>query len=303
MKHYDSKGLIFRNQEYVHCKTVNLDYKACNTFQLYVQSLGFKQMRVGFLLGQFSEGGDVTVDAIYEPPQKNGKIVESEEQKKKSNKLIDCLGLAKVGWIFSHGEREFIMSTEEIEICAQYQSEAIDKYGVIAQSFVTCKVAQEEDGQSKIEAFQVTDQTVKLYKNKMFVKSDDPLKVKVNAQVLMFKQGAGKQEDNYIDTDVLLKPVAVKADHKSALSADFPVENRGSHPQTKESLKEYCTKKAKLSSFLLFSDFHLLYFLLSHLDINDNNELPALCEAVKNGDEETTNGFLLIVKSLAGLHF
>ncbi len=57
-------------QEEPHCASVSFDKHAANMFQSYVQSaLAFSIKRGGILYGNKDEEGNVTVHAIYEPPQ------------------------------------------------------------------------------------------------------------------------------------------------------------------------------------------------------------------------------------------
>ena len=57
------------------------------------------------------------------------------------------------------------------------------------------------------EAFQVTDQAMKLYRADMFRPSKDPKVCKFAEQVLMHREGAGRKESDEVETTVLLKPV------------------------------------------------------------------------------------------------
>ena len=65
----------------------------------------------------------------------------------------------------------------------------------------------EEDGMTHFEAFQVTDQCMKLYSADLFRPSKDPKVCKFGEQVLMHRAGAGRKESDEVETTVLLKPV------------------------------------------------------------------------------------------------
>ena len=65
----------------------------------------------------------------------------------------------------------------------------------------------EEDGMTHFEAFQVTDQCMKLYSADLFRPSTDPKVCKFGEQVLMHRAGAGRKESDEVETTVLLKPV------------------------------------------------------------------------------------------------
>ncbi len=63
-------SLGLRRQEEPHRASVSFDKHAANMFQSYVQSaLAFSIKRGGILYGNKDEEGNVTVHAIYEPPQ------------------------------------------------------------------------------------------------------------------------------------------------------------------------------------------------------------------------------------------
>ena len=57
-------------QETPHCASVSVDAHAANAFQAYVNgTLGFNQMRFGWMFGSVDESGAVMVHAVYEPEQ------------------------------------------------------------------------------------------------------------------------------------------------------------------------------------------------------------------------------------------
>eukprot|EP01090_Pellita_catalonica_P009154 TRINITY_DN20218_c0_g1_i1.p1 TRINITY_DN20218_c0_g1~~TRINITY_DN20218_c0_g1_i1.p1 ORF type:complete len:416 (-),score=61.36 TRINITY_DN20218_c0_g1_i1:62-1309(-) len=306
MEHYDSKGLVFRNQEYAHCQKVSLDFNACNVFQMYLQYFAFNKRRVGYLYGSFDTEGTVKVDVIFEPSQegsdKSVMITSTEEENQMLDKLADLLGLQRVGWVFLTTNPDFIMSAGEIVQTSEMHAKALKKYGDIANSFVACTVSVGEEGTSHFEAYQVTDQAVKLYKNNMFIKPDNSAQCKLKEKVLMFRKGAGKQEADVIDVDVMLKPVALDAEHKSKFSTKFPVENRA-QSQSLEDLKKYLEERSTQEFLKVCSDFHFLYYLAKakHLDIDTASEMPALCKAITSNDTQASAGFRLLIRTFAGL--
>lgn len=78
-----------------------------------------------------------------------------------------------------------------------------------------------DEGNTHFEAFQVTDQCVKLYQANLFRPSKDPKVCKFGEQVLMFKAGQGRKESDEVETTVLLKPVclayAIRKSHSDGL--------------------------------------------------------------------------------------
>ena len=82
--------------------------------------------------------------------------------------------MQRVGWIFSAStaeERDYILSSSEILAMAALQAAG-------GQHFVTAvvSVVTDEDGAHSVhfEAFQCSDQAVKLFSEGWFVPSDDP---------------------------------------------------------------------------------------------------------------------------------
>jgi len=65
----DQFNFKIKRQEKAFCHGVSLDSNACVSFQAYVQQLGWRRQRVGYLYGSFDDEKNVTVEAIYEPPQ------------------------------------------------------------------------------------------------------------------------------------------------------------------------------------------------------------------------------------------
>lgn len=61
---------FWRRQEAPHCTSLSFNRHAANAFQQYVMAAhAFSIKRGGILYGTVQEGGEVLVEAIYEPPQ------------------------------------------------------------------------------------------------------------------------------------------------------------------------------------------------------------------------------------------
>ena len=94
-----------QRQKESHCNAVSIDTNSCNHFQTYLRTFAFQQSRCGWLYGTISEENKVVVECIYEPPQQgnmNGFEVFDDPMNEKADAIAKCLGLEKVGWIFSH---------------------------------------------------------------------------------------------------------------------------------------------------------------------------------------------------------
>jgi len=228
--------------------------------------------------------------------------METKEDAERVEHLASLLGYQKVGWIFSHPpERDYLFSSSEVLRATELQIEAVKKFGELGKPFVTIKVTVTDEGMTHFEAFQVTDQSMKLHQAGLFRPSKDPKVCKFSEQVLMHRAGAGRKESDEVETTVLLKPVALKSEYQGRLTTEFPIENRPDQPQTQEALKAYLVKNKAKPFLTTVSDFHLLVFLGgSYLD--PRTDMPTLCEAVKTRKSDSTlEGFKLLIDNFAGL--
>ncbi|KAL6065293.1 Nuclear pore localization protein NPL4 [Balamuthia mandrillaris] len=320
MDHLDSQGLIFKRQEESHCKQLSPDFNACNQFQLNCQAFAFQRCRIGLLYGNYStDTNRVTVDVIYEPPQQHQQTEDgvdlsfssstflldtAGEEIAKADELAALLGYKRVGWVFSHeGEREHVFTSQEVVVAAEMQSRLMKEDPLMAKYFVTLKVFPTEDGMSSFEAYQLSDQAVKLQESGVLKPIQrDAAVCQLREEVLMHRAGAGRKDATEIDPTVLVVPVALDSEYQGALRADFPIENRPESPQTTESLKAYLLARKKTGEPFVktLADFHLLLFLCSTY-LDPKTDMPALCQAVQTGDTEVTEGFKLLIESFAGL--
>ena len=114
---------------------------------------------VGYLYGTFLEDGKVRVEAIYEPPQVTDGTsfdLPDDPLKERVDALANLMHLQRVGWIFAHPPREegFHFSGNEVITAAELQLEAAN--GVEATNFVTVKLTLDAEGNTNVNAYQVT---------------------------------------------------------------------------------------------------------------------------------------------------
>jgi nuclear protein localization family protein 4 len=261
-----------------------VDYQAANAFQSYLQEHRFRIQRCGFLYGKYNDDGSSSVEAIYEPPQRCEKdqiVMLSDPDEDRVEKIASLLGFTRVGWIFSHPARSYVMSSVEIRRAAEFQI----KYG---ERFVTLILSVNEKGQGNLEAFQVSDQAVKLAQQNTFLPSDDPAKCRFRQPV--YVEGA---ETTIADYHFFLVTVSVKSKDKGLLRADFPVENR-ERPQSRSDLKVHLMHHAKRPFIEQVSDFHFLLFLSKgYLDLN--TDFPTLCDALISKKPQDLEGFKFLL--------
>jgi len=314
--HNDARGLTGRKmtvdqmiaaqtrierQEAPHCASVSFDANAANVFQTYVNyTLGFKQVRFGWLYGTRDEENKARVEAIYEPEQEGSEedvdVLEETQEDHNADCIASAFGLTRIGCIIStpKDERDFTLSAKEVARIARLQS----KYG---NTFVTAVVSTFEDEddnwQVSFEAFQLSDLAIRIYERGWFSgkcgvdENGEEMKgvSKLTNEVMV------ERKDVFdVDNDFFLVTVPI-LDHQGAISTSFPVENRLHPIQTVDDLREALRKEKPYAERL--KDFHLLLFLAKHLDIND---LVSIASA-SHGGEEIPEGYRLIIDCLAGI--
>eukprot|EP01132_Coremiostelium_polycephalum_P005334 gene5334-6654_t len=288
----ESLKMKLKSQDAPKCPGALVDFQSANAFQQYLHLKKFQEQRVGFLYGNFLEDGTVVVDAIYEPPQKSDKkqvqILDDEIHRKQNDKvesLANLLGKVRVGWIFSHPSRKYIMSSSEIIQAAHFQN----KY---SPSFITLILSINNEGQSNLEAFQVSDQALKLEKTGEFSNNQpEPSKCKLKSPV--FEEGS---ETINADNNFFIVTVPVKArEDKSIFNVGFPVENR--EPSTHFSdFISYKIDNQDHSPLTFFSDFHFLIFLIENNIFDLNVDLPVICENIKNRSSDNLSFYFEIIE-------
>ena len=293
-----AKQVRIERQKDAGCALLSMDRNAASQFQSYVgAAMAFSAPRCGWLYGTADDERGVHVDFIYEPPQQADKLdrfyVEaSEEEKDAVETIAQALGVKKVGVILAQSQkpREYIMSDFEIQWMAREQA-------LGDQRFVTAVVSlqsfEDENGKESkevhFEAFQLSDTCMKLYREGWFVPQEEPSGItKVNDDVIV----AGK-DVREIDNDFFLVPVKI-TDYASSLSCSFPIENRLTAFDAGE-LKAYLRRTAGKDFNQQLSDFHLLFFLSKHLDIND---VKIIAESI-HANVPIMDGYRLIIESIA----
>lgn len=273
-------------QDKPHCLQVTVDFSAANVYQSYLHEKKYQLQRCGFLFGRENDDGSTTVEVIYEPPQKSEKeqaTLLPDPDDDRVETIASLLGLKRVGWIFSHPSRKYVMSSTEVQKTAEFQS----KYG---DRFVTLILSINEKGQGNLEAFQVSDQAVKLHQTNNYLPSNEPTKLLFRTPV--YVEGA---QTTIADYHFFLVTVPVKSKDKGFLMCTFPVENRD-RAQARSDLKVHLMHHAKQSFIEQVSDFHILLFLSKgYFDLQ--TDFPTLTEAVRTKNAQNLEGFKMILES------
>eukprot|EP00850_Spirogloea_muscicola_P023375 SM000352S13423 [mRNA] locus=s352:49201:51198:+ [translate_table: standard] len=282
-------------QEKPHCASVSFDRDAANAFQSYVhESLAFSVKRGGFLYGTVDDGGEVFVEFIYEPPQeghaKELELRRDAEEERRVGIIAEGLGCRLVGFILTQSmeeSRDYTMSGAEVMQVAALQAESSFEH--FATAIVKLETVEDGEPEVHFEAFQLSDQCVKLYKDGFFIESPntEPKLSKVSKEVIV----AGKDVTE-VDNDFFLVPVKI-LDHQGPLSCTFPVENRFPSPVTAD-IRAHLERHKRLPYQRRIADFHLLLFLSILLD--PSTDVPLLTQAVRT-QQPVPDGYQLMIES------
>nr|ADE76140.1 unknown [Picea sitchensis] len=294
-----SRQVRIERQDKPHCGSASFDRDAANGFQQYVnENLAFAIKRGGFMYGTVGEGGDVAVNFIYEHPQQGTEdslfLFRDQDEEKRVEAIAIGLGMRRVGFIFTQtitqGKKDYTLSNAEIRQAVELHAESELKEWVTA--LVKLEVNEEGGADVHFEAFQLSDQCVKLFKEGWFVDDCTDLDLKITRlkkDVVIL----GKDTRD-VDNDFFLVLVKI-LDHQGPLSSTFPIENRAS-PVTLRALKNHLDRTKNLSFVKRISDFHLLLLLAKYLDVNADVPQLAACVQVQASVPE---GYQIIIDSLA----
>lgn len=287
-------------------KGVTLDSPSVGDFQTYLRRFDFSRHRMGYLYGTFLEDNTVQVETIYEPPQQpdptaaEGFVLLDDPQEETVEQLARLLGLQKVGWIFGHPPREegFVMSAAEIIMAAEFQLEASG--GIEETPFVTVKVTVGDDGNTSVETFQVSKQCMEMVAEEALEVGPNPGFCVVNDTFTAIQEG---KESKTVENNFFLTVVPIVQHTSELFVSQFPKHNRDHDDRTPshDELKKQLTRSGSAGwTFVeLLADFHLLLYLCQFLDIS--TDMPKICDSVKNRDVPLTEGYKLIIGSMAGI--
>ena len=113
------------------------------------------------------------------------------------SKLSHCLGLQRVGWVYAHPPREkgFFMSALEVLTAAELQLEAAG--GVEKTAFVTVKVTVDEEHNTVVEGFQVSQQCMEMVAEGVLELTVHMGHCKVNPTFTVVQEGKNTNEVLY----------------------------------------------------------------------------------------------------------
>ncbi|KAJ3442202.1 nuclear protein localization [Anaeramoeba flamelloides] len=277
------------HQEKGDCIGVEFDFQSGNAFHSFVSNTNYEIPRVGYLFGTVNNDGSVTVDFIYEPPQKvlpktqRVYILENEEEFKLMKGISKLLGLKPVGWVVAHKPKRSkrkLMKAWQIIQAARIQA----RFGEHAVTVIACP---RKSGKAQFEAYQVSNQTVELVKQNKVKLSSRDYTLDFFERVIVEKKKEMSAGSYFF---MITIPIII---HQSFLKNNFFIENRG--PWNRGDLNVHLMTNKEKSWEEKFSDPHFLLFLAKMEIFSLKTDFPMLCTQIKN-KEKITSGFSLMLE-------
>eukprot|EP00929_Paragymnodinium_shiwhaense_P009953 TRINITY_DN114388_c0_g1_i1.p1 TRINITY_DN114388_c0_g1~~TRINITY_DN114388_c0_g1_i1.p1 ORF type:complete len:512 (+),score=144.59 TRINITY_DN114388_c0_g1_i1:161-1696(+) len=316
-------GVSLKQQPYRHIDNLSvMNVPEMEYFIGYWQNhlLENAMQRVGWMYGyyledkNYDEGCRAVMEAIYEPPQEMmGEMAVPKEGaedpgRARVDRIAEALGLERIGWIFTSlplDDDQLLSPTEVAKIARLQLENSTDihftKFNL--SKFVTCAVRPDpaQNGMPGINPYMVSDQCCCMVRDGIF--KDDPDRKhlvlrQANKNELIPQFLVESKPTDKILTDffvVRVNDTTPKKLRSMFTHADFPRENRPTHPQRRDDLKRYFKKRdAKEASWSRFADFHLILYIAQELDIET---ALTICECVQNRTE-IPEGIRMIIDQL-----
>ncbi|KRX54529.1 Eukaryotic initiation factor 4A-III [Trichinella sp. T9] len=307
--------VTLNHQRYRHVDNVEIENKEImsNFLSYWYKSHG---QRMGFLFGRYEPMTDVplgiraVVTVIYEPPQityTDGIDILEDPHDEIVDSLAECLGLKRIGWIFTDFLRDpddptllvntrnantYMLSAAECLIAAKYQNKYPNacKYsldGTFGSKFVTLVLSGGENKMVDFAAYQVSNQGSALVAaecllpsrsspNMACVRRSTPTHYVPDVYYMChdeynnkIRKTAGLLPVEYLFVTI---PVGLAKEMRYTLTSQekpFPIENRSSigSAQNIRVVGEY-VKQFEESEFLkMISNFHFLVYLLTNTEV------------------------------------
>lgn len=309
-----------KQQPYRHVDTLSvINVPEMENFIGYWQAhlLENGMQRMGWMYGyyledkNYDEGCRAIVEGIYEPPQEM--VAEIAQPRDDPNharvdRIAEALGLERIGWIFTTLllEDDLLLSPEEVQRIARLQDEHssdmhFTKYRL--SKFVSCAVRPDVNlgGLPSLNPFMVSDQCVAMVRDGILSENIDRKHCMVREahknELIPDLLVEGKPSKKIL-TDffvVRVNDTAPKKHQRMFTHAEFPRENRQTHPQRRDDLKKYFKKiSSSEPSWSRFADFHLLLYIAQEMDVDT---AITICECVRDR-KEIPEGVVLLINQL-----
>lgn len=273
--------------------------------------------RVGWMYGYYAEdknydeGCRAVLEGIYEPPQEMvGELAQPSDDPARGtvDRIAEALGLERIGWIFTTLllDDGVLLSPNEVQRIARLQNEHstdihFTKY--VLSKFVSCAVRPDVKlgGLPSISPFMVSDQCAAMVRDGIIAENADPKYCEVREakpKELISDFVVEGKANKRIATDffvVRVNDTAPKKLRSMFTHADFPRENRPTHPQRRDDLKKYFQKRDRSEpSWSKFADFHLILYIAQILDVDT---AMSICECVRDR-KEIPEGVQMVINQL-----
>jgi len=249
--------------------------------------------RVGWMYGyyledqNYDEGTRAILEGIYEPPQEMvGEMavpMENDPSLPKVDRIAEACGLERIGWMFTTLllDDGVLLCPEEVLRIARLQNENssdkhFTKYSL--SKFVSCAVRPdpEQGGSPGLNPFMVSEQACAMVRDGIMTTSPS------DRRHCLLREAAPDESipdfvvegssNKKIATDffvVRVNDTAPKKHQRMFTHAEFPRENRPTHPQRRDDLKKYFSRVSKSEpSWSRYADFHLLLYIAQEIDLD-----------------------------------
>jgi nuclear protein localization family protein 4 len=316
-----------KQQPYRHVDTLSvMNVPEMEYFIGYWQNhlLENAMQRVGWMYGyyledkNYDEGCRAVMEGIYEPPQEMmGEMAVPKEGaddpgRTRADRIAEALGLERIGWIFTSLllDDDQLLTPIEVQKIARLQDENstdahFTKYTL--SKFVTCAVRPDvsQGGLPAINPFMVSDQCVAMVRDGVLA---DASGVGTDRKHLVIREPTknelipsfiteGKPSKKLLTDFVIVRvnDTTPKKLRSMFMHADFPRENRPTHPQRRDDLKRYFKKREKNEpSWSKYADFHLICYIAQEIDLDT---ALAICKSVTDRTE-IDEGIQIIMNEL-----
>lgn len=301
-------SVTLRHQAYRHVdhlEMMNLS-EAMQFVDYWRSKLGMMKQRVGWMYGYYREdstypmGIRAVMEAIYEPPQDEkaepGKLIlENDSFKSTVDRVAQSLGLECLGLVFTHNERDEVLTSNEIVTLGKLQLEALKTphyTGYPVSSFICCTIApckSIQGGDPIPNAFAVSDLGLALLRDKII----DEKGLKDDTHIVIREEDKGEILPQILEKGVSTRKfdahwLIVRINESAPIqpkpffsSSQFPRENR-IVPQKPSDVSEFIKSRltsVPLTSCNLLNDFHLLLYLAK---LFDEATAISICESIIN---------------------
>lgn len=314
----ESRKMVMRRQERPRAGRLCIDRAALDHFQRFVQAhktgagasaatTPFRRM--AWLLGTAdAAAGVTTVHALYEPVQTwpasfaaqrdavpaLGATADAAALDAAAAAVCQGLGLAVVGWAFSHDARRETLTAREVERMAAWQKQ----YG---PGFVTLALrcawsAARRQCVVDAEAYQVSDQAVELYARHN-LDYDGGVAASPTALRLRRCVVAEKRDTRALDVAWLIVPVPVVAQPSTLFSgAAFPAPARPGERITGSHVAAHL-RDARAHGTNPFADFDFLLYVATLPAFSRDTDLPVMCASLTS--RRDVSGYVEMLNVLA----